>query len=240
MISRDLCKPHFQAFPPWRCPACDQGSLVFDFKNLRRWPSKGTVWAVEEGYQFRGDEGGVFSALLKCSNYACYQGVAVLGDYSSAVVDSNYTVETVYTVRDIHPAIAFIAIPKAASETIKDALQRAFVLYWRDPQSCAGALRTVMEGIADRLGEPAKQNGKFVALGKRLEKMKTAHPDLVNAAEVIKDVGNDGAHGGPVDQAKLLDVFELLEIELRSIFNDDATRRQVLISQIRTMTDVGQ
>jgi hypothetical protein len=182
----------------------------------------------------RGDEDGVFSALLKCADYFCNQGVAVLGNYSSSIIDGNYNTETVFMVCDIYPSFALIDIPGAVTTPITDALQRSFGLYWRDPQSCATTLRTAIEGIADRLGRPASRNGRFVSLAKRLRSLKATHPDLADAAEAIKDFGNEGAHGGNVLQSKLLHAFELLEIELRRIFSDDDTRRQELIKQLRT------
>jgi hypothetical protein len=182
----------------------------------------------------RGDENGVFSTLLKCSNYTCNQGIAVLGDYSSDIIDASYNTETSYTIRDVYPPIALINIPAGATEPIKRALQRSFGLYWRDPQSCATTLRTAIEGIADAVGHPARQNGRFVNLGTRLKRMKATHPELVGAAEAIKDVGNVGAHGDAVDQTKLLVALELLEIELRQLFNDDPARRQELVKELKT------
>jgi hypothetical protein len=51
--------------------------------------------------------------------------------------------------------------------------------------------------------------------------------------EATKDVGNGDAHGNIVEQAKLLSYYELLEIELRTLFNNDATRRRALIDDLR-------
>ena len=182
----------------------------------------------------RGEDDGVFATVLKCANYECSQGVSILGDYSSRLIDSSYATEVDYTVRDFHPALLLINVPVSAPEPIKDALQRSFALYWRDPQSCAGAIRTAIEGIAEKLGQPAQLGGRFISLGNRLKKLKATHPDLVEAAEAIKGIGNAGAHGGAVDRPKLLTAFELLELELRRLFSDDATRRQELIQQLRT------
>jgi Domain of unknown function (DUF4145) len=183
----------------------------------------------------RGDEDGVFSALLQCADYVCNQGVAVLGNYSSVIIDVNYNTETTFTVSDIYPSFALIDMPDAVTKPIKDALQRSFGLYWRDPQSCAAALRTAIEGIADSLGQPARQKKQFVPLATRLGRMKATHPDLVDAAEAIKDFGNEGTHGGSVLRSKLVHAFELLEIELRRIFNNDVTRRHELIRQLRNL-----
>jgi hypothetical protein len=88
-------------------------------------------------------------------------------------------------------------------------------------------------GNCGTFGQPGIVAGRFVALGTRLKRLKASHPDIVEAAEAIKDVGNVGAHGDTVEQAKLLACYELLEIELRALFNSDASRRRSLIDDIR-------
>jgi hypothetical protein len=100
-------------------------------------------------------------------------------------------------------------------------------------RACAGVIRVAIEALAAYLGQPPIVEGKFVLLGTRLKKLKQTHPEVVEAAEAIKDVGNGGAHGNNVEQAKLLSCYELLEIELRTLFNNDATRRRALIDDLR-------
>jgi hypothetical protein len=139
-----------------------------------------------------------------------------------------------YTVRDIYPAIHLIDISTNVTKPIAEALKRSFGLYWRDPQACAGAIRTAISGACEHLGQAAKQNGKVVQLGIRLRKLSGTHPNLVQAFDVIRDaVGNAGAHGETVDRDKLLTTYELLEIELRSLFSDDSSRRRNLIGKLQ-------
>jgi hypothetical protein len=103
-------------------------------------------------------------------------------------------IATSFVVRGIHPAILLIDIPeKITPEPIAGALLRSFSLYWSDPQSCAVAIRTAIEGIAAHLGQPARQNGKFISLERRLSKLTAQHADTVEAAKVIKDIANSGA-----------------------------------------------
>jgi hypothetical protein len=40
--------------------------------------------------------------------------------------------------------------------------------------------------------------------------------------------------GDEVDRDKLLTAYELLEIELRQLFNDDSLRREALIKRLRS------
>lgn len=142
----------------------------------------GVVAGINEGFIERGEDDGVFSATLKCSNYQCQQGVAVIGDYSTSLVSFQpWEIERKYEILDIHPAILLIDIPDATPEPIKTALHSSFALYWRDPQSCAGKLRMAVEGVADHLGQPRKVRGKFITLNARLNNLKSQHPDLVEA-----------------------------------------------------------
>jgi hypothetical protein len=109
---------------------------------------------------------------------------------------------------------------------------RALALH-RHPRARTG-IRTAIEGIAEHLGQSARQNGKFVGLDRRLSNLDGRHTDLVEATKAIKDIGNDGAHGDEVDRDKLLTAYELLEIELRLLFNDDSVRREALIKRLRS------
>lgn len=234
MIDRELCTPGFTYFLPWRCPECGQGTLEREADMVKHWPARGVEQGIVEGYIFRWDDYGVFSATLKCSNRACGQGVAVLGDYSChEVAEPPMAYEHRYTVRGFHPALKIIEIPAEIPTPISEALLRSFGLFWSDHQACAGAIRVAIEGIAEHLGQPRIAAGRFVSLGTRLNHLKASHPDIVEAADAIKDVGNDGAHGDTVEHTKLLACYELLEIELRALFNNDASRRQALIDDIR-------
>jgi hypothetical protein len=219
-------------------PVCKQGSLQRGKKDVNRWPAAGVADAIDQGHIERWDDYGVFSTTLHCSNFACRQAVAVLGDYSCQLIEDDYqqmAIDTNYRVRDIHPAILLIDIPdKLTPDPISGALHRSFSLYWRDPQSCAVAIRTAIERIAEHLGQPAIHNGKFVSLDGRLSNLDAEHSDAVEAAKAIKDIGNDGAHGDEVDTEKLLTAYELLEIELRRLFNNDSLRRQELITKLKS------
>jgi hypothetical protein len=132
-----------------------------------------------------------------------------------------------------HPPLKLIDIPAETPAAISEALTRSFALFWPDYTACAGAIRVAIEALAEHLVQPRIVKGKFIPLGLRLDRLKATHPDIVEAAGAIKDVGNSGAHGDKVEQAKLLSSYELLEIELRSLFNNDATRRRMLIDDIK-------
>jgi hypothetical protein len=156
-----------------------------------------------------------------------------LGDYESYELDEHNTFEHRYSVRMFHPPLKLIGIPAETPTAISEALTRSFALFWPDYAACAGAIRVAIEELAEHLGQPRMVEGKFVPLGRRLDQLQATHPDIVEAADAIKNVGNEGAHGDKVEQAKLLSSYELLEIELRTLFNNDAIRRRMLIDDIK-------
>jgi hypothetical protein len=139
--------------------------------------------------------------------------VAVFGDFASTEIDAQMGFKYEYSVRGFHPALKIIEMPEETPQPISDAIARSFQLFWSDHQACAGAIRVGIEGIAGYLGEPRVVGKTARSLGLRLRLLEPKHSELVEAAKAIKDVGNEGAHGDKVDQKKLLDCYELLEIE---------------------------
>jgi len=182
---------------------------------------------------------GVFCAVMVCVNDACLQGVVVIGDYSTHTPDGmdasyNFPVERKYIINAVHPAIRLIDTPQQLPSPILMPLEESFALYWGHPQACAASIRTAIEGIADHLGQPRQVNGKYIPLAQRLKNLTPEHPTLAKVAIAVKDFGNIGVHGSTVEHEKLLAAYELVEIELRLLFQDTDSRRDVLIGKLKT------
>jgi hypothetical protein len=249
MISHDLCAVDFRQdqsedprFPNWPCPACGHGVLQLSGKSIRFASSATVGYAIGQGFIERWEDRGVFCATLDCINDSCQQGVVILGDYDLETPDGQYyvigrgpifRVVRRYLIRALHPAIRFIDIPQQLPPPILAPLEESFALYWSHPQACAGLIRTAIEGIADHLGQPGQVRGKFIPLAQRLKNLTPQHPDLAKAATAIKDFGNIGAHGNIVEHQKLLVAYELVEMELRLLFEDTDSRRDALIGKLK-------
>jgi hypothetical protein len=250
MISHDLCKVDFTHnqsedlhFPHWPCPACGHGVLQLAGRSSVHFVlSAGMAAHIELDPLGNFEAHGVFCATMVCVNAACRQGVLVTGNYSTHTPDGMYVVggrydfpvERKYVINAIHPAVRLITIPQSTPPPILAPLTESFALYWGHPQVCAASLRMAIEGITDHLGQPREVNGKFIALAQRLLNLTPQHPTLAKVATAIKDFGNIGAHGNTVEREKLLAAYELIEIELRALFEDMDSRRDILIDQLKT------
>jgi hypothetical protein len=249
MISHDLCKVEFTQdlpgaphFPHWPCPACGHGVLQLSGSSSVHFALSAGMAAYIDLDHFGNFEAyGVFCATVVCVNEGCRQGVVVIGNYSTHTPDGMYVVggrwdfpvERKYVINAIHPAVRLITIPQPTPPPILDPLTQSFALYWGHPQVCAASLRMAIEGITDQLGQPREVNGKYIPLAQRLQNLTPQHPTLAKVATAIKDFGNIGAHGNTVEREKLLAAYELIEIELRALFEDTDSRRNILINQLK-------
>jgi hypothetical protein len=250
MISHDLCKVDFTLdesedprFPHWPCPECGHGVLQLAGRSIRFALSAGMSFAIDLDPLANFEAYGAFCATMVCVNEACSQGVVVIGDYSTHTPEGMYysgrggydfPVERKYVINAIHPAFRLINIPQASPPPILAPLEESFALYWGHPQACAASIRTAIEGITDHLGQPREVNGKFVSLAQRLKNLTPQYPALAKVATAIKNFGNIGAHGNTIEHNKLLAAYELVEIELRLLFEDTDSRRDLLIGKLQT------
>lgn len=250
MISHGLCQLDFTQdqlekprFPHWPCPACGHGALHLADGSIRFASSATLAYGIDQGFLEQWQDRGVFCAALTCINDSCGQGVVVLGDYDLETPDGEYhvigrgpvfSVVRRYIVRALHPAVRFINVPQQLPSPILAPLEQSFALYWGHPQACAASIRVAIEGITDHLGQPREVNGKYIPLARRLKNLTSGHPALAKAATAIKDFGNIGAHGDTVEHEKLLTAYELVEIELRLLFEDTDSRRDVLIGKLKS------
>jgi uncharacterized protein DUF4145 len=251
MIPYDLCKVDFTLdqsedprFPHWPCPACGHGVLQLAGRSIRFALSAGMSFAIDIDPLANFEANGAFCATMVCVNEACRQGVVVIGDYSTHTPEGMYSttgrggyefpVERKYVINAIHPAFRLINIPQQLPQPILAPLEESFALYWGHPQACAASIRTAIEGITDHLRQPRKVNGNFVSLAQRLKNLTPQYPDLAKVATAIKNFGNIGARGNTIEREKLLAAYELVEIELRLLFEDTDSRRDILIGKLQT------
>lgn len=236
MLRRKDCASTFHRLPLWPCPSCDGGELRGS--EMRYGAAAGVAPAIDGGYLEQWDDSGVFSDVLTCSNRRCQGSVVVTGIYTSYPESDdgrNTHIGRRLTVKGIYPAVSIISWPDYTPHPVTEALRRSFSLFWSDPQACVATIRTCIERLLDQFSPPGD---KYVALAIRLQSIAMTHPDLMEAGRLIKDLGNEGAHGHDIDRDQLLAVYELLELELKVLFNDDNERRKQLRDQLKTRAAV--
>lgn len=234
--------PHF---PRWPCPECSYGRLTINRTEMHFGAAARIAEGIEGGYLERWDDYGVFTAILRCDSEGCRQAVAVLGDYHALARDVGYVIGRGidgrfgrrFTFTSIHPAPNLIAIAAHTPDSIKSAVAKSFSLFWSDLQACAGAMRIAVEEIADHL-RPRRTggNGFSVSLSNHLEDIKTAQPQHAEHVEsfklIVRKLGNPGAHGDAVDRDRVIDAYELLEIEIGKLF--EGSRRTELMDRLNS------
>ena len=233
--------PHF---PRWPCPECAHGRLTIKRSEMHFGAAARIEEGIEGGYLEHWDDQGVFSGLMYCDSVGCRQAVAILGDYEALAHDVGYVIGhgidgrfgQRFTFRSIYPAPNLIAISARTPDPIKNAVAKSFPLFWSDLQACAGAMRIAVEEIADHLRpRRTSSNGFPVSLGNHLEDIKTAQPEHAEHVEafklIVQKLGNPGAHGDAVDRDRVIDAYELLEIEIGKLF--EGTRRAELMGRLK-------
>jgi hypothetical protein len=210
--------------PPFRCPTCHQGTLV-EIKDSRKliqsklskrarshedWDPS---WVVER-----------FSLLLECPVGTCGELVVVSGD---TIVDEEEDEEfgrvwmSQLRPRSMFPAPYIIELPKEIPDSVRQELEQAFALFWRDLNASANRLRTSLERGLDETGvKKYNKTGKRVSLplAHRIKLFEKENGnDLSEIFTALRHVGNLGTHAN-VSRTALLTAFELYEHALAEWF----------------------
>jgi hypothetical protein len=211
-----VVKP-YAAFPAWLCPACEHPSLETTTKD---WVKKETRASREA----RGHDDWepewieeLATGFLICRNCAEVV-VGVVSVSNRETSDEQYGEHVVSEFQPIvfSPAIPMIAVPAAASDAVRAALQRAFANYWNDPSSSGNCIRTALEEMLDQFHIPRGHNDKTrhkrtrLTLHHRLEEFTKKHPQLGAPLMALKWLGNAGTHD-VLEHKDVLDALDLLD-----------------------------
>ncbi|MFK4537290.1 hypothetical protein ABIF96_003081 [Bradyrhizobium ottawaense] len=210
--------------PPFRCPTCNQGTLV-EVKDSRKLVQSQLSRRARSHEDW--DPSWVeerFTLLLECSVAACGELVVVSGD---TVVDEEEDDErgrvwaSQLRPRSMFPAPYIIELPKEIPDTVRSELEQAFALFWVDLNACANRLRTSLERGLDEAGiKKFNRTGKRISLplGLRIKHFETANgADLSEIFTALRHVGNLGTHA-TVSRTALLTAFTLYEHALAEWF----------------------
>jgi len=225
-------KPVYPIETVFFCPECKDGKLqIKDEKSLLKEEHKTFNQMVLSDYKGEYDDDWFkysFTGFMTCKK--CNEKIAVLGDLSyykcfreinedecDCLEEEEYIIKYFDRVKD------FIDISGLQNEELKQILKDSFLLYYSDLTSCANKIRAFLDMYLTELGVPETQiNGNFYPLAKRIEDCKKLDKTQKNTLKVLKDVGNEGSHGGGIiSYADIYITYKVLE----EIINQNTTKK---------------
>lgn len=216
---------------PWACPSCQASRLrvvtstLFDGQTRESKDGMQTLAAEPEWIDGR------FSCLMDCPH--CGGEIAVAGKYR--VQDDRYLdpvegesgdYENYYRPLFFTESPRIIMLPDKTPDGVTDELLLAFRLFWSDPWGCANHIRSAVEELltAQRIpqtnGRTAKTGGRrFLTLAARIDRYRQKRPDLAEALDAIRWLGNAGSHADRITSDDVLDGFAIIEHVLDALYS---------------------
>lgn len=240
-VDRKLFKHPFRKgkIPQWMCPACNKGVLrgkegtfmkeeTASSKEAQKHPDWEPEW-LEYTYSCR----------FVCTNPSCEQVVFNVGtgklDYELEAKDDEYPEQVYFDMfypKFFLPHLNIFQVPKETPSDIKSLISNSFSLFFTDPSSSAGSLRTALENILDhfKIKRFETRNGKRfrISLHRRIDLIPNKFSGLKDLFYAVKWLGNDGSHSKGVDEDDVMDAYDIFESILDEIF----VRRSAAIKKL--------
>lgn len=221
-IQYNSMKPNYPIESHFSCPECKEGRLfVLDDKSLSIKPYNAFNEMIKRDYDGEYDYDWFkysFTGYLTCSK--CREQIAVLGDYSYSepgfyINDGNGELlrEDLYTIKYFDRVKDFIDLDCLQDEEMKKILRDSFLLYFTDLTSCANKIRVFLDLYLTQLGVPETlSDGGFYPLGLRIKDCKKIKAEQKKKLTILKNVGNEGSHGGGIiSHNELYKTYKVLE-----------------------------
>jgi hypothetical protein len=233
-VNRNHYQTRYRHLPPWECPTCGKGHLVAikDKEAVEETgPSRRARATYEEWDPEWTEER--FTKLLKCNFANCGEVVSVSGNasieeehFQDEVGDWEHDFVRHYEVQSLLPAPLPIRPIAKTPDAVKGPLRIAGQLLWQSPEAAANHVRQAVEHLMDqqKVKKRVKAGGKKLTLHDRLlefEKRDGLNGPILRA---IKWIGNDGSHQGGVSREEVLDAFDMMELALTNLFDDEAAK----------------
>lgn len=220
-------------WPSISCPACQRSTVQRVGKTVTV-PSSQTAYqaVVDHGYLDPDNLHGTFTAMLRCSDPTCTAQLAIAGDWF--VSDESNEFEGPkwgenLRVRYISPALNTVGPVSGTPAPVAAAIRAANELIWINPNAAANQLRQAVEVLLTHLKvrktQPANAKRRLTTHA-RIEALRPAYPDVADALEAVKWIGNTGSHEPGLTTEYVLEGARCLELALRRLY--DRTDEQLL------------
>lgn len=135
------------------------------------------------------------------------------------------TFGNLYRVCFVSPPLLVFHAPSATPFAVKRAIESASQILWLSPSASANRLRQAVDVLLTakkvrRTAVTTKGKRTKFTLHQRIEVFRSTHPDVAEALEAVKWIGNDGSHDTRLTVADVLTGSEILELAVRSLYDE--------------------
>lgn len=239
MLDDKLYASHFRSdnIPTWPCPMCGSHSLSCSEEQFQ----KQDKHPIDTGHpEF--DPGWieyVFSMNLKCAVPSCgCRTVCVgTGSVSQEYLDDGsgrWDWFDTFEVKFFEPSLRLFVPPTDTPNWVSKALETSFSTFFSSPSTSLSTLRSALEVLLDEM-EVASVNekGNFLSLAKRIDLLPENNRKIVEPANAIRWLGNDGTHSSfQVRKNDVVDGYRIFEHILINLYPEKSASVEALVARI--------
>lgn len=220
-------------WPRATCPECGVGSVGFENATHNADRASQAILDLHHVGQGPPDElVGTFVGTLRCDNFKCRRALSMGGDWQLVINEGDPALGQfgdIYRLRYVNPALPIISVPESTPEAIKNAIENASVVLWISPSAAANQLRQSVEELltARRVKKTTiNKNGKRVhlSLHDRIAAFSRTSPEIAEALEAVKWIGNDGSHDNTLTVEDVLQGAEILDLAIKALYDKSDAR----------------
>lgn len=248
MLEDNLFTSSFQSnnIPAWPCPMCGVQSLSCEEGQFNK-QYKESIDTSHPAFDPDWIEY-IFTMHLKCSNSSCGCRVvcAGTGDVSQEYLNDgsgDWDWFDNFQIKYFEPSLKIFIPPEDTPDWVKKALDTSFSTFFSSLSLSLSALRSALEVL---LGEmevaSVDENGKFLSLAKRINQLPEESRKIIEPANAIRWLGNDGTHGGGfrVRKSDVLDGYRIFEHILIELYPEKRASIDALVARINEAKGLGR
>lgn len=246
-MDNKLFSTHFRSenIPTWPCPMCGANSLSCSEEQFAK-QYKAPIDTNQPKFSPDYIEY-VFSMKLECRIPSCgCRAVCVgTGDVSQEYLhdgSGDWDWFDNFEVKFFEPPLRLFLPPKETPNSVTKALETSFSSFFSSPSTSLSTLRSALEVLLGEMGVTSVDaNGNFLSLARRINSLPESYRKIVEPANAIRWLGNDGTHSGiQVLRTDVIDGYNIFEHILVELYPEQNASIEALVERINTAKDVGR
>ncbi len=248
VLDDDLFTSYFHGdnIPVWPCPKCGVQSLSCEKDQFKK-QYKEPIDTNHPNFDPDWIEY-VFSMHLKCSNPLCGSRVVCVGtgNVSQEYLNDgsgNWDWFDNFQIKYFEPSLKIFVPPKETPVHVKKTLDASFSMFFSSPSQSLSALRSALEVLLSEMEVASvDENGKFLPLAKRINLLPEESRKIIEPANAIRWLGNDGTHGGGlhVRKSDVFDGYRIFEHILIELYPEKRESIDDLVARINVAKGLGR